>query len=511
VLLVSGPALAADYFLTLGGGYEPEGNQASLEANVIFFQNLLKQTSPQPRWQEVYFADGLDPAADLQVTAPKTKQSELVTLLVSIHSRVAEQEVEYRNNRVPNVNGALKPEHIRLALERVTAMLQPTDRLFIYVTSHGGSADAKEPYNTNISCWGSDNISVKQFSAWLDALPPKTPVVLVMAQCYCGGFAHAIFKNADAASGPAERLRVGFFAQQHDLPAAGCRPDIEDDEEFSSYFWGAMTGQTRTGEKLPSCDANHDGLVSLAEAYAEVLVASSTIDIPLRTSDELLRRYSRIPEHKYRKLSVPKKEDEPEKIETDETDAKLVRMSGKLSELLVDASPEKLWIVTELAKQLELPLDHDVQEVFAGFKSQQAETRRQQAQSRPGRGRRGNSGRRELIAEIEKEWPELADRRKWRESSLLKGDTCDRIAADIKALPSYAKFDEARKAREEASKAALVSELKEVKFRRLGTTLEGIVLEKNLPQVAEASIIARFKEMLNLENSTLSLPKQANR
>jgi len=29
---------AKDYLLTIGGGYEPAGNQASIEANVLFFQ-----------------------------------------------------------------------------------------------------------------------------------------------------------------------------------------------------------------------------------------------------------------------------------------------------------------------------------------------------------------------------------------------------------------------------------------------------------------------------------------
>ena len=42
-----------------------------------------------------------------------------------------------------------------------------------------------------------------------------------------------------AATPPLARMR-----QQHDLPAAGCRPDIEHDEEFSSYFWGAIAGGT---------------------------------------------------------------------------------------------------------------------------------------------------------------------------------------------------------------------------------------------------------------------------
>ncbi len=87
---------------------------------------------------------------------------------------------------------------------------------------------------------------MKTFSQWLDTVPPEIPVVLVMAQCYCGGFANTIFEGGAIENGLAKGKRVGFFAQRFDLPAAGCRPDIENDEEYSSYFWGAFMGRSRT-------------------------------------------------------------------------------------------------------------------------------------------------------------------------------------------------------------------------------------------------------------------------
>ena len=41
--LISVPVSAEDHLLTIGGGYSPSGNQASLERNVLFFQRLLKE------------------------------------------------------------------------------------------------------------------------------------------------------------------------------------------------------------------------------------------------------------------------------------------------------------------------------------------------------------------------------------------------------------------------------------------------------------------------------------
>ena len=42
---------SADYFLTVGGGYAPTGNQISLEKNVHFFQHLLEASYPASQVQ----------------------------------------------------------------------------------------------------------------------------------------------------------------------------------------------------------------------------------------------------------------------------------------------------------------------------------------------------------------------------------------------------------------------------------------------------------------------------
>ena len=58
---------ARDYLLTIGGGYSPEGNQASLEKNVVFFQRLLNEQKITPQLHTVFFADGQATGKDLQV------------------------------------------------------------------------------------------------------------------------------------------------------------------------------------------------------------------------------------------------------------------------------------------------------------------------------------------------------------------------------------------------------------------------------------------------------------
>src|SRR5262245_56285234 len=51
-------AAARDFYLTIGGGPSAESNQASLENNVLFYEQLLKEQNIPTSQQAVYFADG---------------------------------------------------------------------------------------------------------------------------------------------------------------------------------------------------------------------------------------------------------------------------------------------------------------------------------------------------------------------------------------------------------------------------------------------------------------------
>ena len=186
--LAGGSALhATDYFLTIGGGYSRTGNQASLEANVVFFQQVLAEKHQGPRQHTIFFADGDDPAADLQVLAEKPKPSESKTpatdLLAVLHRRggsEGEQKVTYRNHKVPQIAGALDPKLVRGNLETLAKTARSGDRLIIFVTAHGSEGKKDEAFNTSIDCWNNRKIQAREFAGWLDKLPADLPVVMVM-------------------------------------------------------------------------------------------------------------------------------------------------------------------------------------------------------------------------------------------------------------------------------------------------------------------------------------------
>lgn len=508
-LLCAGtPLHATDYFLTIGGGYQPEGNQASLEANVLFFRDVLLEKHLGPRTEAVFFADGNDPAADLQVLRQPVKAepgernaaaTAVMDVLESLYSFRGNQPVEYRNHKISNVAGANSPTSIHANLQYISKIMSAQDRLFVYVTAHGGEAKGRNKFNTSISCWEGQSISAREFENWLDDLPPSAPVIMVMAQCYCGGFAHTIFESAERSRGLAPQMRVGFFAQQHDLPAAGCRPDIANDEEYSSYFWGAFVGRSRTGTPMSSADFNQDGKISLAEAHAHAMLTSPTIDIPLRASEELLRAYSEIAGYDHRRSHDSDLPQTHAGTDTT-TGSPLAGMTGTASAVVMHTTPEIQHTVTGLLSQLDLKADDDITTIFDRLEEVRDAGR--YLRRTASRSRRRGSGRRELRSEIAQQWPELSGQ-DWRDAEVLRSAEQAALLGEIERLPSFPQFHANQLARDQMSEALEQNELREVKFQRLIYTLEAIVLAQNLPQLAQPDVLEHYRRMLAVEQSTL--------
>ena len=504
-------SFATDYFVTIGGGYNPSGNQASLEANVLFFQKVLTEKHRGERVHDVFFADGFDKSFDVQILSEKVESKTPATdLIASLHrrgpSRGAER-VEYRDHVVPNIKGPTNPEMIHASISRIAQSAHKGDRMFVYVTSHGSEGAKGDLHNTTIDCWNDKDITVREFSGWLAEVPADVPVVMVMAQCYCGGFALTIFEDfkvPDDDKKPARQIRIGFFAQQHNLTAAGCRPDIDNDEEFSSYFWGAIVGRSRTGQVIDGCDIDGNGTISFAEANAYAVVASNTIDIPLQSSEVLLRTYSRLSNSDDAKsdraeTDTPGVLSEPESEGNEIEKPVLFTRSGTIESLLDQQTLVTKSIVTGLCKALDLSLQEDVTAVDAAYEKLRAERRS------AGRGprRRSGSGRRELLQEVTEKWPDLGEEQDWSKSPLLAADNQATLLTEIKQLSTYETFEKNRRLREEQSVKSEQSELREVKFRRLINTLEVIILSKNLRLVASEEIVQRYRDMLSLEESSL--------
>ena len=509
------PAEAGDYVLTIGGGYSPSGNQISLEKNVLFFTRVLDETNASPDRHDVLFADGNDPRRDVQYLDVETPIPRVVELLARVFSETDHQYERYRDHELPRDAESATRVHLTEWFDEIGRTLAEGDRLVIYVTAHGGaSADKKRPRNSQLHLWDGDDVTVEEFVKELDKIAPQVPVVIVMVQCYSGGFADVIFDDGNDKRGATRHNRCGFFATSHDRVAAGCTPDIDeaDYREYSSAFWAAILGRSRVDEPVPSADYNGDGVVSFDEAHASVLIHSDTIDIPVRTSDAFLRRFS---DETPRAEELLARQAAPQDQSAEGTEAtgttvtalkpvEPLSSNSNLETLLAVSDPAARAIVERLSERLELTRSDRAAEA-----RQLAERIEAERKSLRGQVGRLNRDVRRLRSEIEgavlAEWPELAGT--WNaEARRLVAEEPDAI---VELIESHPRFERWEKLEDQVYDLELRRDDLErdwVKCQRLIATLETIALTHNLPLVADSPVLSRFETLRALERSTLSRP-----
>ena len=469
-------AAARDYFLTIGGGPSAENNQASLEKNVLFYQRVLKEQNVPAAQQAVYFADGSADGKDVKVvdaeSVPKANR-----LMAEFFGTERDLGLHYRNNEVPGIRGANTREKIQEWFSDVGRTLKSGDRLIVYVTAHGEkSDDRKNPYETSIMLWNEEKLTVTDFVGLLDRLPEGVSVVAIMVQCYTGGFARFIYDKADPENGLAKQPRCGFFATVHDRVAAGCTADVDETSyvEYSTYFWEALAGHTRTGQSIVRPDYDGDGKVSFAEAHAYTVLSADTIDLPLTTSSEFLSVESKFQDDEHPEL-LPK--DAP---------------YDTIHEL---ATPAERAVLDGLSKRLDLTGEGRI-----------AAAQRESRQFRRGRSRGGDQSprrraarlRNTIVDDLKKRWPELANVLNPEAIELLTTRSQAFVAA-VEGHPRYKEY------RDQLDLAAREPDPRKrrVKFERFVRTAQDVILRENLKRLNDEKRLAQYQAIVAAEYTFL--------
>ncbi len=535
--LAAFPAAAKDYFLVISGGYSPTGNQASIESNVLFFQRTLADRRPDDPSCEVYFADGAEPDRDVQYFDPEVKEQcpPARRIMTEIFGEGDAVGLCYRDHRVPSVTGPTERGTLERRFRELGRELHEGDRLIIYVTGHGVESygnydydyeaeewveheteDGEEveynEFDTSFYLWDTEGVDASEFGRWLDRLPADVPVVLLMVQCYSGGFAHAIFHQNNANLGLSPARRCGFFSQVHDRPAAGCTPNMReaDYHEYSTYFWAALGGKTRDGAAIQRPDYDGDGKTSLAEAHAYVIIESETLDIPICTSDEFLRSYS--------EAGAPPTAEGPADGEAENPvqqlfgllgstqeqpapELELLAAAGPLAELLPHARPEQRAILEQLPGKLELEQPTTVEAVRLAVA--QAEHDLKFAHGALGLAQKMSADALEQLKEdVCALWPELSTSFS-PVAAELTGERSEEFVAAVEALASYEALQNAKDREAEALAAVEEAQSAEARLQRLVYVAESVALAVNLAKSAPAEIVDRYQELLKLEGQSL--------
>ena len=475
VSLPSGAA-ARDFFLTIGGGHSRESNQASLEKNVLFYQQVLKEQNIPAAQQSVYFASGIPGSNDVQAvdaaSLPKANR-----LMAEFFGTERDLGMHYRTSEVPDVRGATTRENIQNWFIGVGKSLKAGDRLILYVTAHGEkSEDRKNPYETSIMLWNDEKLTVSEFVALLDSLPEGVSVVAVMVQCYTGGFARFIYDKADPENGLAKQNRCGFFATVHDRVAAGCTPDVDETTyvEYSTYFWEAQAGHTRAGKPIVAPDYDGDGTVSFAEAHAYTVLNADTIDLPLTTSSEFLSVESKFQDDEHPKL-LPK--DAP---------------YDTIHEL---ATPAERAVLDGLSKQLDLAGNNRI----AAAQRESRPTRRGRSRGGEPSARRRAARLRDTIADdLKDRWPELAN--------VLNPGAVELVTTRskefVEAVEAHPKYKEYREQKDLAARE-VDPQKRRAKFERFSRTAQDVIRRENLKRQDDQKLLAQYQAIVAAEASSL--------
>jgi hypothetical protein len=269
--------------------------------------------------------------------------------------------------------------------------------------------------------------------------------------------------------------------------AAGCTPDANEAnyEDYSTSFWSAIRGKTRTGVTVEKskCDFDGDGAISFVEAHAYVLLHDNSIDVPTTTSDRFLRLRS----------------------DPGASRGRLVSAEDMLARLQALASPADHAVVEGLSRELELSGQYR----YAGAKelaeSLHARHRGGQDEQRKLR-RQLDQSRREIRDALELRWPELRNRWDPAVAKLLRDDSAEVVSA-IKAHKRYAQFSKGYDDLKERAKRDEESEVKWSKAVRLMRTLERVALAYNIEKVADADTLVQYKALAAAENGTLGAGK----
>ena len=542
-LLAVLPAAAGDHFLVLAGGQAAANNQVSLEKNVLFFREVLKETAPTASLTE-YFSNGNEDIRSVQFEPADAGVPLANEYMARLFGSTDYLKLQYRRHRLGKVAGVTSTANLKRWFDESGKQLESGDRLVIYVTAHGGrSRDNQKTNNTTIRLWNRQSVDVCGLQGELKKLPKGVTVILVMAQCFSGGFAHAIFNETEPDSGDFDRSLCGFFATVTSREAAGCTPDINEEaydefsshfwaamqgedrlgnpvgsvdndsngqvsftsreaagctpdineeayDEFSSHFWAAMQGEDRLGNPVGSVDNDSNGQVSFDEAYAYTVLASRNIDIPMKTSGAFLRARSR--------------------FQDDEgvSDKRLLSRKTAYSRAFELAGPVEKKLLTELSERLEL--GGESRYAAADRKAEEIDAKRANLKRQYDAKKRIWEGHRDAIrSTLYGRWPELSNLHT-EESVELLTTASEEFVEAVEGHPRFKSWNAVKKEREAIDEERFALEKEWVQYIRFMRAHNNAVLAENLRILADPDDLSRFERIRKSESGGMSSATTGN-
>ncbi|MGB8296261.1 MAG: PDZ domain-containing protein [Polyangia bacterium] len=264
------------HVLMINGGGDRENNFASHLSHLRQLADLLERAKVPREHIFVLASDGSNPAPDLAVREPEPEGTWL--LEGTAVGELLHHTTSFENSTLAGYD--LRPAtraELRRTFGELKKRLQPGDTLLVFVTDHG-TANPRDPLDNRISLWGAnESLSVRDLRALLAGLPSQVRVVMLMSQCYSGGFAYLY--DGGARGQLPTGAACGYFSSTADRPAYGCYPEVRGAEAVGHAF------------EFLQAFAHNGGFPS---AHASIVLSDQSPDVPLRSSevflDEILLR-----------------------------------------------------------------------------------------------------------------------------------------------------------------------------------------------------------------------------
>ena len=292
VLFGASSVHALDHVWIVGGGPYPGHSQAQIEFNVNWVIQVLN-ASAGARQLHVYYTDGSTTGRDVVMWQPPAESGASLQPLARVFGEQGPNGERFYSNRIPGVQGGTEAGVLRERLEKDFSEPKPGDRALLVYNGHG-QRDHRDAAGNALLLWNDSRLSVREMDQLMSHIDPGVPVRFVFTQCYSGGFARLIHPQAQDTLALGQANRCGFFAESEDRESEGCSASIEvgDYRDYSTYFFAALAGRTRTGEAIGvNPDRNGDNVVSLYEAHLFALSQAHNADLPRSTSEVFLERW----------------------------------------------------------------------------------------------------------------------------------------------------------------------------------------------------------------------------
>jgi hypothetical protein len=291
ILTLPAVGIAADRFWLIGGGPSPQSAEAQIEFNVQWVRETLDRLAPDAQ-VHVFFANGDEgtPSVVEHLSEPDTAAMRFEAL-ARVFGQRDENRLRYREHEVALAEGGTAADSLIPRLGRQLASLEPGEQGMIVYNGHG-SWEADRSSNA-LRLWGESRLDVRTFERLLSEVDPEVPIRFVFTQCFSGAFSRSVHPDAVPSMELAAGQRCGFFAESEDRLSEGCSASIEigDYRDYTTYFFAALSGETRLGEPVESRDWDGDGRITPFDAHLHTIVEGRNADLPRSTSEDFLERW----------------------------------------------------------------------------------------------------------------------------------------------------------------------------------------------------------------------------